>query len=86
MSVSILRKKIGKDDVIIMNEKLLPTKVKIKSMFIDNHFSKDKIYDVLGISWLMFADRSRALGYILIDDKSTMDIFITSWFEVVTDD
>lgn len=84
MSGTVLKKKIGKDDVIILNEKLIPHQVKIRSFHIDDiHFSKDTIYEVIGVSWLLFPDRTRTLGYILIDDTKTMDIFMTAWFEAL---
>lgn len=77
---TVLRKKIGKDDVIILNEKLIPHKVRILDGYSDQSFSPQKDYDVIGVSWINFSDKTRMLGYILVNDKGIMDIYASSWF------
>jgi len=80
MSKIVVRKKIGKDDVILLNESLLPKEVKVIDGY--NGFTTDKIYQVIGISWLTFPDRTRTIGYILQNDNGVIDIFMSCWFTV----
>lgn len=82
--VELLKKKIGRDDVIILNEELLPRKVKpIIGYGDENRINENKIYEVLGISWITHQDRTRSLGYILINEKKEMEIYPSIWFQVV---
>lgn len=85
--LELLKKKIGKDDVIILNEELLPKKVILNSfgegiVGRDHRYTPKKVYDIIGISWNIFPDRTRDLAYILVNDDGVLKLESTEHFKI----
>lgn len=76
---------IGKDDVILLDETKLPKIVTpIPSLGDDREYHLGQNYNVIGISWMIYPDRTRSLCYILMNDRKVLDTHIASHFEVVS--
>jgi len=80
MEDKLLKRKIRRDDVIIINEDLLPKKV--MPIYTDQGFTQEKVYDVLGMTWENFSDRSRMLVYILKNDNDIIKLMSLNHFKV----
>jgi hypothetical protein len=47
------------------------------------NFTDEKLYDVLGMTFVKFPDGTGQLCYIMADDKGTVDLRSTTNFEIV---
>lgn len=77
----LLQRKIKRDDIIIINEDLLPKKV-IRKHLSGQGFTHGKTYDVIGMTWEVYPDRTRTLVYVLIDDENRVRLASTIHFQI----
>ncbi len=79
----ILKRKIAKDDVILLRKDLLPKKVMPFDFYSDIECNKDTTYDVIGITWENYPDRTRLIAYILKNDKECLTVRPAIHFKIV---